>query len=391
MKSPIELKKDSFTTKKDSSKQRFFELDVFRGLAALGILVFHYTIIYNNNYQHAPEMNFYFPWGRHGVGVFFIISGFVILMTLERTKKSLDFIVSRFSRLYPVYWVAVIFTFIIVRFSQLHPSETQATINLKEALLNLTMIQGFWKIPNVDGVYWTLQAELCFYGMMFLIYQCKLLKYIDRVATAWLVFSLIISIKTYLARWGYLSLNLDNPHQLYSQVVMMGGSDLFLEYSQGIRKFILVFLNTKFAHLFIIGMMLYREKIEGFSFYRWGLIISCILAQKVAYSWEHSWETTIAIAIFTVVLFLATRNYLKFITIKPLVFLGMISYSLYLIHQNVGYAIIRELYKFDVHPYLSIAIAACISITLAITMTFAIEQPALHFLRTKYRQVTTPK
>jgi peptidoglycan/LPS O-acetylase OafA/YrhL len=137
--------------------------------------------------------------------------------------------------------------------------------------------------------------------------------------------------------------------------------------------------------------MLYREKIEGFSFYRWGLIISCILAQKVAYSWEHSWETTIAIAIFTVVLFLATRNYLKFITIKPLVFLGMISYSLYLIHQNVGYAIIRELYKFDVHPYLSIAIAACISITLAITMTFAIEQPALHFLRTKYRQVTTPK
>jgi peptidoglycan/LPS O-acetylase OafA/YrhL len=81
---------------------RLLELDVFRGLAALAVVLFHYTTVYERTYDHHDEMLFDFSLGHYGVQLFFIISGFVIFMTLNRTKSALDFVVSRFSRLYPV-------------------------------------------------------------------------------------------------------------------------------------------------------------------------------------------------------------------------------------------------------------------------------------------------
>lgn len=109
---------------KSQNFHRFLELDVFRGIAALGVVLFHYTSQYSTLFQHSPEMNFYFSLGRHGVELFFIMSGFVILITLERTKSSLDFIVKRFARLYPAYWVAIALTFTVVMIAKIVNSVT---------------------------------------------------------------------------------------------------------------------------------------------------------------------------------------------------------------------------------------------------------------------------
>ena len=80
---------------------RLQELDALRGLAALVVVLFHYTSRYDVVFGHNSAPLVSAPWGHFGVNLFFGISGFVIFMTLGRTQTPADFIVSRFSRLYP--------------------------------------------------------------------------------------------------------------------------------------------------------------------------------------------------------------------------------------------------------------------------------------------------
>jgi peptidoglycan/LPS O-acetylase OafA/YrhL len=98
---------------------RLLELDGLRGLAALSVVLYHYTYMYNQFFGHRTKPLATFSRGMFGVDLFFIISGFVILMTVSRADNVLDFVVSRLSRIYPVYWVAIAFTFITLTISGL--------------------------------------------------------------------------------------------------------------------------------------------------------------------------------------------------------------------------------------------------------------------------------
>ncbi len=78
---------------------RIKERDALRGLAALAVVLFHYTTQFEKLFGHSNELSWSMPYGDLGVHLFFMISGFVI---------------SRFSRLYPAYWLAIILTTAVV-------------------------------------------------------------------------------------------------------------------------------------------------------------------------------------------------------------------------------------------------------------------------------------
>src|SRR5207302_7827749 len=145
---------------------RFQELDVLRGLAALGVVLFHYLTRYDQIYTSRGDVPFGFSIGASGVDLFFVISGFVIFMTLGRCATASDFLISRFSRLYPAYWAAALLTFIVGSMWPL-PDQHYTVIQL---LINLTMLQGFGNVPAIDGVYWSLGVELCFYAVMLVLF-----------------------------------------------------------------------------------------------------------------------------------------------------------------------------------------------------------------------------
>ena len=71
------------------------------GLAALAVVLFHYTVRYDELFTYASPPLFRATQGFYGVEFFFGISGFVIFMTLDRSRRAMDFVVSRFSRLWP--------------------------------------------------------------------------------------------------------------------------------------------------------------------------------------------------------------------------------------------------------------------------------------------------
>lgn len=87
---------------------RFEELDVLRGLAAAGVVLSHYSS-HCARYFAAGPFGVHLPtvYGFYAVELFFMISGFVIYFTLERSATWKDFAFSRLTRLYPAYWTAL--------------------------------------------------------------------------------------------------------------------------------------------------------------------------------------------------------------------------------------------------------------------------------------------
>lgn len=90
-------------TTRPNLTSRFRELDGLRGIAALAVVLSHFTGTHNLRYVDDPAPLFDAWWGGFGVQLFFMISGFVILMSAERARRASDFAIARIARLYPAY------------------------------------------------------------------------------------------------------------------------------------------------------------------------------------------------------------------------------------------------------------------------------------------------
>jgi peptidoglycan/LPS O-acetylase OafA/YrhL len=92
-----------------------------------------------------------------------------------------------------------------------------------------------------------------------------------------------------------------------------------------------------------------------------------------------------------VVFILAACQALPLPRVKILIFFGSISYPLYLLHPNVGYAIIRYLNQsLGVNSNLAILAAIATIIVGATAVALLMEQPSLRFLRKLYHQKLRP-
>ncbi len=117
----------------------FALLDLLRFFSAIGVL-FHHTFV--------------FHYGKLGVYLFFIISGFVIHFSLKKGLK--DYVVSRFLRLFPLFWVCCTITYLVTVFYGVN-------LPIKNYLISMLLINDGKIASMVDGSYWTLTFELLFY------------------------------------------------------------------------------------------------------------------------------------------------------------------------------------------------------------------------------------
>lgn len=101
-------------------------------------------------------------------------------------------------------------------------------------------------------------------------------------------------------------------------------------------------------------------------------------------SFLSSWTELVLIGMFFVVFYFFCIEKLSFIINKPLVFLGTISYSLYLIHQVVGFIVIRELEALGLESHLSVIGALFLVISIAYLMNIVIEKSVMKAIREKY-------
>jgi peptidoglycan/LPS O-acetylase OafA/YrhL len=331
--------------------RRILELDAVRGLAALAVVLYHYTTRFDHKVGHVEAPLFEVPWGHYGVELFFLLSGFVIFMTLERTERARDFVVARAARLYPGYWVGMLCTLAVVATFGV-PFDGYA-IDSRDVALNATMLQRY--VPgtaNVDGVYWTLSVELTFYALVLGLFVTGLLR---RIRTALLV---LLGLELGLHLWT-------------------AGGDTSAPLALRAARQVLL---SHYGPYFGAGILFYRLSRglpRGEQLRDSACLLACLAALAVMRPGADLLASVVCFAAFG----LLASGRLAWLATRPLLYLGAISYSLYVVHQVIGFLVIRVANDLGLGTDPAIALALGLSVALATALTYLVELPAQRWLR----------
>jgi len=152
------------------SGDRYAYLDAIRGVAAMMVLL-----------QHALEQawpwfrdftTYYVNFGQLGVCVFFLVSGYIIPHSLEKTNDLRSFWIRRFFRLFPLYWACLFAAIVFGRLGWYNTHDFDPA-NWNHILKNTTMLQAFLKAPHAVAVFWTLGVEMIFYILASILFALK--------------------------------------------------------------------------------------------------------------------------------------------------------------------------------------------------------------------------
>lgn len=137
-------------------------LQVLRAFAALNVVMFHIigiAHVYDHNVVLLAPLS---GWGKNGVDIFFVISGFVMgYSQLQNPKPWRQFLLGRIVRIVPIYWLL---TFVFVCIYVLAPGLIERVVLTPEYVLSsLLFIAALGFEAPVLDVGWTLEWEMLFY------------------------------------------------------------------------------------------------------------------------------------------------------------------------------------------------------------------------------------
>jgi peptidoglycan/LPS O-acetylase OafA/YrhL len=335
-------------------------LDVLRGLAALAVVFDHlsYDLL-----QHVRTIVYHwFDPGNYGVFVFFIISGYIVPASLERKGSVRTFWVSRLFRLYPLYLLAagIAVALYLLHFGSLRGEGSDPETSILSQLLMMSNVLGGQNLPNVV---WSLSYEMVFYLLLTALFIARVHKRSNWYALGFAVAAVAIGG---LLPQAYFTHNVATPRLialvadlavlagLALAVVLRGMSRLLGAAIAAVVAIALLAFNggwiwpweaLSILALMFTGTMFYRAEqgqypwrkaiaagvtVLGFTIaaglwhsHAWGMSAHAELL------WERRWVSAFLLAGLTFGAGLAVRHVRW---PRALTWLGLISYSVYLLH-----------------------------------------------------------
>jgi peptidoglycan/LPS O-acetylase OafA/YrhL len=333
--------------------KRLHELDYLRGLAAAGIMLFHYL---SWTFGEFSSENVVGRIGIYGVSIFYILSGLTLYHVYNENLSNgisevITFFKRRILRIYPLLWITTIASIFLF---------DGGIFDLREVFLNLTGLFGFIDWPNGIAIgSWSIGNELVFYVFfpvfVYLYHKSKLGFNLFSLAT--------------FATFVY-----------FAYFLMDANSSL----SEGMqRSYYCNPLNQLFLFLggYLVGVYL-----EHVSFSSRLSIALIILGAALFIAWPETGDRVRLIAgntrmVLTASCFMICVGFYKFgialpsIVSWPLRTLGEISYSVYMLHPIIHRLILFPIDYIRNHFF---AIPESVRFLLAIVLTLIVSYFVYH-------------
>jgi len=314
---------------------RLLNVDYLRGFAAFAVLFFHTT----NTVENYPTISIIRnigEFGRLGVDIFFIISGFIIPYSMKISEYRFGsdtgiFFAKRLARVEPTYLASIIFTVLMGCLVNWYYQKELYAYSIGQILSHLFYLTNFLGYEWINPVYWTLAIEFQFYITLALIYP--------------LLF-----------------------HSIWRNILFLLSAIATLTMNE-------LFIGTLIEYIpfFAIGVIACLLKFEALIFKR-ALVFLGVFFLLILIKFGL---TALLFSLLTFVSLISSVNIKQF---RLLRFLGLISYSIYLFHYPIVEKLVR-IGKIAGYSAWSQLIVLFISIALSILVAWVvfifIERPSL--------------
>lgn len=338
--------------------RRIVELDALRALAAINLMLFHFTHVYSVKYGYSSPLGLEFPWGKYGVQLFFMLSGVVNALTLMKKRSPGDFLAARTLRILPSYYIVLGLNLILLGMA---PIALHQTCDFRRLLANLTVMPNLFGEECLEPVMWTLQVEVLFYGVLLFLFWRGWLDRPLKAIGGWLVLCLVgcPGIDALTGAWP------DGP--------LAGGL--------GIARQVLL---LDYFPLFAVGILLHdlwRDRSRT-----WRNLIGIAGALTVFHVTDTHGHNPVVSLGLTALLGLGLFGWLPALRWRPLVFVSSISYMLYLLHDNLGSVAIWWMDRsLGLPPMACFLLSLPATVAVSALATWCLERPVTAFLRGRWQ------
>ncbi|WP_229680323.1 acyltransferase family protein [Saccharopolyspora thermophila] len=335
------------------------------------VLVMLYHATFLSTYLH-PELTprrLVFPY-QVGASLLLVISAYFACVTISRGPL-LRYWWGRMARLLPSFLVAVVVIYAVMRWAAIEGWFFPGPADL---VSNLLMLWN-WKPADywfIDGSHWTVPLQLMGFTAAALLFRTRWGHGRRIIAVLW------AAVLVPIAQWP---LRVSNPPETYRTLVDGIGAHRW--------------------HLFVVGVAIWLWSTRRIGLPHFGgLLAACMLAQALHNYSETpeglvaDWGSTVAVCVGMVVVALVARGP-DWNRVIPgwlagrIQWFAGISYGVFLIHQTIGYIVLRELDDLGVDTLVQTAAMVLTGVLLGWVLTRVVERPAHRFLMHAYDSLAT--
>lgn len=325
--------------------ERFAHIDAMRAIAVLLVVWTHTAENFagvSGSQHFLDSLQDSVNFGRIGVVIFFAISGMLIPSSLKGSlgEGTRSFIIRRFFRLFPAFWVSILVYWLMI------PGRSVADV-----VANATMLPGLFGREPLTGLYWTLETELYFYFACLFVFWSGMLHRIGALSLLTVFFSVAFIA---ISALHLLPEGVSGPHKALPLhlAIMFWGATFRKAWDEG-RYTSLSFLSATVAVV---------------------LSSSAILAYGLKNIDPKQISNGLAY-LFALVLFATFATRIR-ITLRPIAWVGRISYSIYLLHP-AAFSAVPIILTIGAPLSLYLLVAVCASVAVAWVSYILVEVPSI--------------